>query len=262
MFDDFCVEIVNAVQTKFTQDPKTNIYYSRLLPKQFDIVEGMLKQANGKVLTGGLDSIDKKDNYVPPTVIRTTLSDPLVQADDEIFGPILLIVPVSSIQEAIAEINSKPEPLAVYIYTLDKSVRAKILQQTQSGSAAINEALFQVFGSESFVSGFGNSGLGGAVGKESGFNTLTHERLVLDASQTLTKMLRSSNEEDLVGTKFRRWYTFMMSGIDVMPFWAKWLMQLGKTSLNVALIAAKACCVAFCIFGFYEFFNRDRLEQR
>lgn len=97
---------------------------------------------------------------------------------DEIFGPILPVLPVDSTDAAIAFVNERDKPLALYVFAGDKSVSDRVLAQTSSGGACVNATLFQVAVAELPFGGVGESGVGAYHGKAS-FDTLTHTKSVL-----------------------------------------------------------------------------------
>lgn len=109
-----------------------------------------------KVIAGG--SYDRKTRYIEPTVIHCKLGSPLMA--DETFGPILAVTEVPSVRAAIREINSRPKPLALYVFSNDKTVQHMVLHNTSSGGVTINAALFHVGHPELPFGGVGNSGMG------------------------------------------------------------------------------------------------------
>lgn len=96
----------------------------------------------------------------------------------EIFGPLLPIIPYSSIDGAIEYIKERPRPLALYIMSLDRKLQKKILEEVHSGGVGINETVMQVAADDAPFGGIGPSGLGHYHGKE-GFLTFSHAKTVL-----------------------------------------------------------------------------------
>lgn len=129
---------------------------------------------NAKVLHGGEVDIEKR--FVAPTLIEASAQDEAMQ--EEIFGPVLPIIAIDNLQQAIDFINARPKPLALYLFTESKAEQQEILQKTSSGSVAINEVIMQVANEHLPFGGVGNSGLGNYHGKRS-FLTFSHERSVL-----------------------------------------------------------------------------------
>nr|CAD7604715.1 unnamed protein product [Timema genevievae] len=116
----------------------TDRHYQRLV--------GLLK--GGTVAVGG--ETDASEKFISPTIlVDVKPTDPIMQ--EEIFGPILPVVNVESAFDAIKFINSRKEPLTLYVFTTDKKVRELILSQTRSGSTCINDTLMHFVGESTAV---------------------------------------------------------------------------------------------------------------
>ena len=98
---------------------------------------------------------------------------------EEIFGPILPIVTVANTEEAIAYINSKPKPLALYWFGKDKKNMKQVLNETFSGGVTINDTLLHIAIEDLPFGGVGASGMGSYHGK-AGFDTFSHRKSILD----------------------------------------------------------------------------------
>ena len=108
---------------------------------------------------------------------------------DEIFGPILPILQIESLKEAIKFINERPKPLALYLFSSNEKSHHQIVEQTSSGAVSINEVLMHfTIGSLPF-GGVGDSGMGAYGGKFS-FDTFTHKKGVLNKSTKVDPKLR------------------------------------------------------------------------
>jgi aldehyde dehydrogenase (NAD+) len=144
--------------------------------KQFDRLVNFLK--DGEIIIGG--ETNSAERYIAPTVIdRVSWTDPIMQ--EEIFGPILPIIEYSDITEAIALINSRPKPLALYLFSQNKHLQKRVLQETTSGGVCINDTVMQVGVSSLPFGGVGDSGIGSYHGKAS-FETFSHYKSVLKNS--------------------------------------------------------------------------------
>ncbi|NWH40755.1 AL3B1 dehydrogenase, partial [Chloropsis hardwickii] len=109
-----------------------------------------------------------------PTVLADVLpSDPAMQ--EEIFGPILPIVVIANMDEAIEFINARPRPLAIYAFSCDSKIVNQVLERTSSGGFCGNDTLMQVTLTSLPFGGIGNSGLGKYHGKFT-FDTFSHHR--------------------------------------------------------------------------------------
>lgn len=114
-------------------------------------------------------------NYLAPTLIETTLNSPLM--DEEIFGPILPVIPYKHIDEVISYIRSRPKPLALYVFSKEKKFIKKILRATTSGGAAVNHVLLHLANPHLPFGGIGHSGQGSYHG-HFGFKAFSHEKSV------------------------------------------------------------------------------------
>ena len=144
---------------------------------QFERLHNLLEGARhrGQVLFGGASDADQR--RIAPTLIRVdSLDDPLMQ--EELFGPLLPVLSVSGLDEAIERINQRPKPLALYLFSKQRAAQEQILQRTSSGGVCFNDVVMQVGVPELPFGGVGNSGMGNYHG-EAGFRTFSHERSVL-----------------------------------------------------------------------------------
>jgi aldehyde dehydrogenase (NAD+) len=97
---------------------------------------------------------------------------------DEIFGPILPVVEYGELEEAIALINARPKPLALYFFSNDSRKQELMLQSTSSGGVCINDTVMHIAVSALPFGGVGESGMGRYHGKAS-FDTFSHYKSVL-----------------------------------------------------------------------------------
>jgi acyl-CoA reductase-like NAD-dependent aldehyde dehydrogenase len=114
--------------------------------------------------------------FVPTIVLDAPADCALMR--EEIFGPILPLVRYGSTDAAIAYVNSRAKPLALYLFTHDRGVQSAVSQRTSSGGMAINEVLTHVVQDDLPFGGVGKSGMGRYHGKE-GFDTFSHHRGVM-----------------------------------------------------------------------------------
>ncbi|MFC5608285.1 coniferyl aldehyde dehydrogenase [Variovorax soli] len=112
-----------------------------------------------------------------PLQIVTGLTDDMRILSEELFGPILPVVPYDKEEDALAFINARPRPLALYCFSHDSAERDRLLRHTHSGGVAINDWGWQVVNHDAPFGGVGNSGMGNYHGVE-GFRELSHARTV------------------------------------------------------------------------------------
>lgn len=98
---------------------------------------------------------------------------------EEVFGPVLPIVPYNHLQEAIDYINARPRPLALNLFDFNQERRARILAETHAGGVCINDAVSQFIAEDLPFGGIGESGMGHYHGYE-GFLTFTHQKAVFE----------------------------------------------------------------------------------
>jgi coniferyl-aldehyde dehydrogenase len=127
--------------------------------------------------TGITNQVLAAPENMPLTILFNVTDDMLVM-QNEIFGPILPVVPYDDIDEAIAYINTRPRPLALYIYSFNKKVQQQILKYTHAGGVCINDVAFHVANEDLPFGGIGASGMGQYHGEE-GFRTFSHGKSVL-----------------------------------------------------------------------------------
>jgi len=158
----------------YGEDPKKSPDYGRVINLQhFDRLVRLL--ASGTIYHGGQH--DRTDRFIAPTVLVNVPPESLAM-QEEIFGPILPVVEVSSVDEVIEFVNARASPLALYLFSEDRSLTERILNSTTSGGAVVNDCTLQPLIHELPFGGVGGSGMGKYHG-EWGFRTYTNARGVL-----------------------------------------------------------------------------------
>ncbi|MEL4897446.1 aldehyde dehydrogenase [Crocosphaera sp. Alani8] len=177
--------IVEATKKMYGDNPAKNPDYGRIINHHhFNRLCGLLEP--GKIVLGG--QVIPEENYIYPTIIDQVSPDfPIMQ--DEIFGPILPILEYDRLEEAIAFINERPKPLALYLFSNDKKQQKIVLERTISGGVCINDTIMQLQVLGLPFGGVGNSGMGSYHGKAS-FDTFSHYKSVLKRSFLLETNLR------------------------------------------------------------------------
>ena len=158
---------------------KANTYYPRVVnAKHFNRLKSLLQEAiesGAKIETGG--TMDERENYISPTILSDVSSDMRIM-QEEIFGPILPLIPYASDEEAIHFVNRMEKPLALYIFSRNSTQYRHILKHTSSGGACINDIALQFSHLNLPFGGVNHSGIGSAHGFY-GFKAFSHERAVL-----------------------------------------------------------------------------------
>eukprot|EP01080_Neovahlkampfia_damariscottae_P008986 gene8986-1085_t len=177
-------KIVENIEAFYGKNAKESNAYSRIINKRH--TERLSKLLPKDIAYGG--DVDADDHYLSPTILRNVKKEDEVMKD-EIFGPILPIIPIESFKEAVDFINERPKPLALYLFTTNEKAQNQIVQATSSGAVSINEVLMHfTIGSLPF-GGVGDSGMGAYGGKFS-FDTFTHKKGVLNKSTKVDPKLR------------------------------------------------------------------------
>ncbi|MBE9192096.1 aldehyde dehydrogenase [Gloeocapsopsis crepidinum LEGE 06123] len=163
-----------VIRSFYGENPEQSSDYARIInQKQFTRLSKLLQ--DGEIVTGG--QINQSTRYLAPTILdNVSLEAPVMQ--EEIFGPILPIIEYNDLSEAIAIINEKPKPLALYLFSRDRKIQQRVLQETSSGGVCINDTVMQVAVSSLPFGGVGDSGVGKYHGKAS-FDTFSHQKSVL-----------------------------------------------------------------------------------
>jgi aldehyde dehydrogenase (NAD+) len=143
--------------------------------RQFDRISGYLETSGGTVATGGGSDRDGL------TIDYTVVVDPDPDSDlmqNEIFGPVLPVLGVTSLDEAIGFVNSRAKPLAAYLFSGSGHTRKRFLAEITAGGSVVNHTFMHVFVPSLAFGGVGNSGMGSYHGKW-GFETFSHRKAVV-----------------------------------------------------------------------------------
>ncbi|HLI16535.1 MAG TPA: aldehyde dehydrogenase family protein [Acidimicrobiales bacterium] len=173
-------ELVEALAQEVARfygpDPAASPDLARIVDdRHVERLAALLRDHGGTVVTGG--SVDRARRYVAPTILLgVDLDAPVMR--EEIFGPILPVVPVADLEEALSIIDDRPTPLGVYVFARDRALLETVLERTRSGAFVVNSVLehFAVPGLP--FGGLGESGTGAYHGRW-GFETFSHRRAVL-----------------------------------------------------------------------------------
>jgi len=179
-------------------DPQKSPDYGRIVSaRHFDRLKTLLDK--GTVFHGGQH--DHNDLYIAPTILTDVPADaPVLQ--EEIFGPILPVLEVVGIEQAIQHVNAQPHPLGLYVFTGDQAVADRVFAATSSGDAAVNDCAVQPIVRELPFGGVGNSGMGKYHGIW-GFRAYTNARGVLYRGTRIDPSLRYPPYSR--GARLRNW---------------------------------------------------------
>lgn len=195
-------------------------HFRRLYPKGLDSPDygSIINAVQYERLTAWLDEASQAGAQVHPcaTPARDDGAHRLVPhlltevpghcqvMQQEIFGPLLPLVPYDDIDEAIAYVAARPRPLALYLMSLDETLQRRLIRETHAGGMAINESLFQAAADDAPFGGLGPSGMGHYHGRE-GFLTFSKAKTVLRRGRFSTG--------SLIHPPYRRWYQRLMMAL-------------------------------------------------
>ncbi|MBK3750046.1 coniferyl aldehyde dehydrogenase [Stutzerimonas balearica] len=165
-----------AVQRFFPQLTDNPDYTSIINERQLLRLEGYLAdaRARGALL---LPLFDEGQGRRLPHHILLDVNDDMQVMQDEIFGPLLPVLPYASLDEAIAYVNARPRPLALYFFGYDRAEQQQVLERTHSGGVCLNDTLLHVAQDDLPFGGIGASGMGHYHGHE-GFLTFSKAKAV------------------------------------------------------------------------------------
>jgi aldehyde dehydrogenase (NAD+) len=141
--------------------------------RQYRRLAGLLAEHPGQVVTGG----SARDTAVEPTIVVDPSPDSAVMRG-EIFGPILPVLGVGSLDEAISFVNSREKPLAAYVFSEKREEQERVFDEVPAGGATANHTLMHVLAPQLPFGGVGESGIGAYHGKW-GFETFSHRKATL-----------------------------------------------------------------------------------
>ena len=134
--DRFVDLLTGAIGDFYGADPKATKDLGRIVnERHHDRLTGLLKDGGGTVAIGG--DADRATKFLAPTVVVDPDLDSGLM-NEEIFGPVLPVVSVSSVDEAISFVNARPKPLALYIFSKAKETADRVLERTSSGGACVS----------------------------------------------------------------------------------------------------------------------------
>ena len=166
--------MVSAIREFYGDDPQQSPDYARIVNERHHARLTRLL-ADADVVTGG--ETDLSDRYIAPTILRNVSGDHSVM-QEEIFGPILPVISVPSVESAIRFVNERPKPLALYVFAREKDTQDRVLAGTSAGGTTINHIWLHVGVLQLPFGGVGDSGMGAYHGHRS-FETFSHRRAVL-----------------------------------------------------------------------------------
>ena len=175
--DELVDELGRAIEVFFGRDPRTSGDYGRIVSDRH-LDRQVSLMADGRVVLGG--EVVRAERYVAPTVLEDPVDDaPLMT--EEIFGPLLPVVPFGSLDEAVARVAAGPRPLALYVFASDRAAVDTVLARTSAGGVTVNGTILHLLNPQLPFGGVGESGMGAYHG-EAGVRQFQHRKPVLERS--------------------------------------------------------------------------------
>ncbi len=164
----------NAIAQFYSEQPEESYNYGKMInEKQFNRVVQYVSQ--GKIVHGGRH--DKSKLFIEPTIIEEIPAGASVM-EEEIFGPVLPVIPFDSAEEALAIIARHPNPLAFYVFTSSSKKEESWLNSVAFGGGCVNNASWHLTNHNLPFGGRGASGMGNYHGRYS-FDTFSHKKAVM-----------------------------------------------------------------------------------
>ena len=171
--EQFISAFARAVEQLYGDDLRVSPHYVRMVSaRAFERVAGYMK--DGRLRYGG--RVDAEERFIEPTLLDEVSVDSAVMRE-EIFGPILPMIEIDGVDEAIEFINDREKPLALYAFA-EERVAHRIFELTSSGGGCINDTIMHVASENVPFGGVGNSGMGRYHGRDSLY-AFSHRRAVV-----------------------------------------------------------------------------------
>ena len=183
--DEFIMEVERSIRALYGSDPVDNGELCRIVnERHFDRLAKLIEDSDTAI--GGYH--DRSVLKIEPTIVKNVRWDDAVM-QEEIFGPILPVMTWDGdFADVLDQIESRPRPLAAYLFTTSKERKRQFLRQLRFGGGCINDVLCHLATALPF-GGVGESGMGAYHGRYS-FNTFTHEKGVLVKSNRIDVPVR------------------------------------------------------------------------
>ncbi|SMO34752.1 aldehyde dehydrogenase [Fodinibius sediminis] len=182
---EFCELMKKQIDLFYGPDPAESPDFARIINrKHFNRLKGLLDP--DKIVTGGRTRAE--DHYIAPTVMTDiSWQDPVMQ--EEIFGPILPVLTYRQVDRALRAIRDHPKPLSLYLFSTDRKMQDRIIEEIPFGGGCINDTVAHLGNLDLPFGGIGNSGFGSYHGKSS-FELFSHQKSVMKRSTWLDIPMR------------------------------------------------------------------------
>ena len=192
--DQFIERMQHHLKVFYTLDVAKSVDYPRIVnQKHFDRLKELI--VPDKIAIGG--NMNREENFIDPTIMKNvSWSDKIME--DEIFGPLLPIIPYENLDEAIENILARPKPLAFYVFSESSQKTKEIISKVPFGGGCVNDTVIHLANPNLPFGGVGTSGIGSYHGQKS-FDTFTHYKSVYSQGTMVDIPLRYPPYEGKLG---------------------------------------------------------------
>lgn len=183
--DRFLPLLEQTIRDMYGNDPLENPNYGKIINEKH--YRRLTKILAGEQMIFGGATKDETLQIAPAIVGPVSPEGPAMS--EELFGPILPVLPYQTLDEAIAFVQSRPKPLALYLFSRDRSAVRRVQTELSYGGGCINDTIIHLADPRMGFGGVGMSGMGSYHGKR-GFDTFTHEKSTVDKANWLDLPLR------------------------------------------------------------------------
>ncbi|QDC09100.1 coniferyl aldehyde dehydrogenase [Oceanicola sp. D3] len=194
--DAFCAGMKTAAKALYPEGLADPNFTLPIHSRHADRLKALAEKAEGQ----GARRLPLLDGENAPAMLLD-VTDEMEVMQEEIFGPHLPVIPYDSIEEAVAYINARPRPLALYHFGPDDAARETVLTRTTSGGVTVNDTLLHIAVDDMPFGGIGASGIGSYHGPE-GFRAMSHAKSVFTQ--------RNPNGAHLIRPPYGKWTTRIM----------------------------------------------------
>ena len=171
--DKLIKELIKAIEQFYGKNQENNSEYPHIISNpNMERLIALLE--NAEIVYGG--KYNKENRFFQPTILdKVTNESPVMK--QEIFGPVLPVISYNDINKVVSFVNNRPKPLALYIFSNNKSKVNKLIKKIPAGGVTVNDTVMHFVNSKLPFGGVGNSGTGNYHGKYS-FETFSHKKSV------------------------------------------------------------------------------------
>jgi len=179
--DEFITHFTASVSTMYPSLKDNDDYTAVINSRQLTRLKGYLvdaKEKDARIIEINPANENFDNSQKLPLTLVLDVNDQMKIMQDEIFGPLLIVIPYKSLSDAVSFVNDRPRPLALYYFDYDKSKQKYVMENTHSGGACLNDTISQVAMDDIPFGGIGPSGMGHYHGHE-GFLTFSKAKSIV-----------------------------------------------------------------------------------